>query len=127
MDKLRMAACGIDCTVCGSYRATMENDMEAAEGLVEWYRSAGWIGRDEGAEAVLAKNPLCKGCWDSTPDCFFKCGCNNRDFRACCDDKRIKHCGECAAFPCGDFKTWASWHEGCQSAMDRLLALRVKR
>jgi aspartate oxidase len=48
---------------------------------------------DEGVEAILNKSPLCKGCWTSTEDCFFTCGCSvNRDFRECCLKKSIKHC-----------------------------------
>lgn len=38
MGKLRMAACGMDCSECGSYKVTMEQDVEAAEALVAWYR-----------------------------------------------------------------------------------------
>ena len=55
MSKLKLAACGINCSECGSYKVTMEQDLKAAEGLVEWYRSAGWIGENEGAGAVLKK------------------------------------------------------------------------
>ena len=124
MEKLKMAACGVDCNECGSYKVTMENDMESAEGLVAWYRSTGWIGEDEGAEAVMAKNPLCKGCWNTTDDCFFKCGCGSRDFRICCTEKQINHCGECSDFPCAHYQEWVSWTEHHEKAMAHLLSLR---
>jgi hypothetical protein len=101
----------------------MEHDLNAAESLVPWYRSMGWIKKDEGAEAVLKKVPLCKGCWNATDDCFFKCGCGKRDFRVCCKERKINHCGECADFPCEPYKEWASWHEGHQQAMERLKKL----
>jgi len=91
--------------------------------MVEFWRFNQWIGPDEGAEAILKMNPICKGCWDNA-DCLIKCGCGSRDFRACCNDKGIRHCGECAAFPCGDYDAWASRNEGCQSAMNVLLSLR---
>ena len=48
MNKLKLAACGIDCNECGSYKVTMEHDIKAAEGLVTWYRGKGWIGKNEG-------------------------------------------------------------------------------
>ena len=31
MNKLKIAACGIDCNGCGSYKVTMEQDINAAE------------------------------------------------------------------------------------------------
>ena len=62
MDKHKLAACGIDCNECDSYKVTMEQDMKAAEELVEWYQNMGWIGKNEGSEAVIKKSPLCKGC-----------------------------------------------------------------
>jgi len=39
MNKLKLAACGIACNECASYKVTIEQDMNAAERLVEWYRS----------------------------------------------------------------------------------------
>jgi hypothetical protein len=122
MHKMKLAACGIDCTECGSYKVTMEQDLNAAESLVEWYRGKGWIGENEGAEAVMKKNPLCKGCWASTNDCFFKHDCG---LRICCVEKQINHCGECSDFPCEHYKEFADGHEFHQKAMEYLLSLRA--
>lgn len=126
MAKVRLAACGIDCGACGQYKVTLEQDISAAESMVEWFRSQGWIGPDEGAEAVMKKAPLCKGCWDVTPDCFWSCGCGSRDFRVCCNEKQISHCGECDTFPCENYQEWRSWHESHAKAMELLLSLREK-
>lgn len=120
MDKHRMAACGIDCNSCGTYNKT--HDLKAAEGLVEWYREMGWIGADEGAEAVQKNPPFCNGCWG---DSAF-CGCGSVDFRICCVEKGIAHCGECDDFPCKPYREWAGWHESHQKAMEHLLALSSK-
>lgn len=127
MNELKVAACGIDCNKCGSYKVAMEQDLKAAEGLVSWYRSAGWIRQDEGVEAVMKKNPLCKGCWNTTDDCFFNCGCHpSRDFRICCKEKKINHCGECDGFPCGHYLEWANWEgaEHHKKVMEHLLSLK---
>lgn len=125
MSKLRMAACGIDCEACDSYKATMEQDIKAAERLVAWYRGQGWIGENEGAEAVLLKNPLCKGCWNSTEDCFFKCGCHySRDFRICCNEKQIDHCGQCDEFPCEPYIGFVGDIQPHKEAMEHLFSLR---
>ena len=125
MDKLKMAACGIDCNECGSYKVTMEQDLKAAEQIVPWYKSQGWIGENDGAEAVIKLNPLCKGCWNTTNDCFFKCGCHpSRDFRICCSEKKINHCGECNDFPCADYMEFVGNLEHHKKAMEFLLSWR---
>ena len=125
MNKPRMAACGIDCSECGTYKVTMFGDLEEAGKMVDFWRYNKWIGPDDGAEAIVKMNPICKGCWDNA-DCIIKGGCGKRDFRVCCNEKQIKHCGECGEFPCEDYKAWASQNEGCRSAMDHLLSLRSK-
>jgi len=125
MNKPRMAACGIDCSECGAYKVTMFGDLEEAAKMVGFWRMNNWIGPEDGAEAIIKMNPVCKGCWDND-DCLIKCGCGERDFRVCCDDKRIKHCGECGAFPCADYMAWASQNEGRRNAMERLLSMRIK-
>jgi hypothetical protein len=119
--KLKLAACGIDCAECGSYKATVYRDAAAAEELVPWYRDMGWIGADEGAEAVLRRNPLCKGCWDIDDECFFKCQCV---YKPCCIGKAISHCGECDDFPCVQYKEFSSACDVYQKAYARLVALR---
>lgn len=118
----KLAACGIDCGACGQYKVTMEQDITAAGQLVPWFRSQGWIGENEGAEAVMKRTPLCRGCWDITEDCFWVCGCGSRDFRICCKGKQINHCGECSEFPCEDYKKWVDWHESHKKAMENLLS-----
>lgn len=121
MDKIKMAACGIDCGECASYKVTMNQDLEAAKLIVEWYRNQGWIEQDEEAKAVLKKNPLCMGCWDSTEECFFKCGCY---MKKCCIEKKIDHCGKCNDFPCKHYMEFASGHEVHKKAMSNILQMR---
>jgi len=124
MDKLKMAACGVDCNECGQYKVTKDHDMKSAELLVEWFRIRGWIEPNEGAEAVIKKAPLCNGCWNTTDDCFWKCGCGSRDFRVCCKEKQINHCGECENFPCENYIEWSTWNEAHKKAMDYLKTLK---
>jgi len=123
MEKSMLAPCGIDCAECGSYKATM-GDLDAAEGLVEWYRGMGWIGKKEGARAVLKKAPLCKGCRDRSEDCFFKCG-HGCDLYPCCRERQIDHCGECGDFPCERYNAFASKNAFYQKAKENLLSLRA--
>jgi general stress protein 26 len=124
MKRLNIAACGIDCNECGQYKVTAERDIKAAESLVEWFKSRGWIGENEGAEAVMKKSPLCKGCWNFTDDCFFKEGCGSCNIRVCCKEKQINHCGECIDFPCDDYMEYVGNAEHHKKAMEYLLSLR---
>ena len=93
--------------------------------MAGWFRGQGWIDEYEGAEAVMKKAPLCKGCWNITNDCFWSCGCGSRDFRICCIEKQINHCGECDDYPCEQYKEWVGWHESHEKAMEYLLSLRA--
>ena len=122
MERLKMAACGIDCNECGQYKVTALHDMKAAESLVGWFRSQGWIGKDDGAEAVMKRAPLCNGCWDKTGVVF--CGCE--DIRGCCERKGINHCGECDGFPCGNYDKWVDGLKHHEKARDLLMGMRGK-
>jgi hypothetical protein len=108
MEKHKLAACGIDCNECGHYKITMEQDLNAAVDLIDWYRGMGWIGENESTEAVMKKAPLCRGCWGIMDDCFLSCGCGNCYLRICCKEKQINHCGECDSFPCEHIESFAN-------------------
>ena len=103
----------------------MEQDLEAAEGLVDWYRSMKWIEETERAEAVIRKNPLCKGCWDTTEDCFFRCGNNSEcAIRTCCIEKQLNHCGDCIDFPCVKYMEFVGDLDHHKKAMEYLILLK---
>lgn len=121
MDKLKLAACGLDCNVCGLYNAG--HDLKAAESIVEWFRGQGWIDADGNAEAVQKavqdKKIFCDGCWGDG----VWCGCGSCNLRTCCKQKEISHCGECSKFPCEPYKEFAGGHDGHKKAMEYLLSL----
>ena len=108
MEKHKLAACGIDCNECGHYK--LGHDLKSAEYLVEYFRDGGWIGENDGAEAVLKKVPRCKGCWSD----FVTCDANGCLIRPCCVEKKINNCGECVDFPCKKCN---------KKAMERLMSI----
>ncbi|HPD39018.1 MAG TPA: DUF3795 domain-containing protein [Mesotoga infera] len=84
-----LAFCGIDCSNCPVYRATMTNDeilkRETAE---KWGREFGF---------VLEKSEMtCTGC---RSEILFKL-CFDCPFKECCSKKGIDNCGQCAEYPC---------------------------
>lgn len=118
MKKMELAACGLDCNACDLYKAAF--DPRSAANLVDWFRSRGWIGEDEGAEAVQRQAPFCMGCWDVTA----KQWCGDCNLRGCCEEKAHPHCGECADFPCKDYRAWTVGQVHHQAAMEFLMTRR---
>lgn len=121
MNTPMLAPCGLDCAQCGLYLAAQ--DLRAAGTLVDWFRSRGWIGEDEGAEAVQRQAPFCMGCRDESAVKW----CGDCRLKACCDENHHTTCGECTAFPCKEYREWTVGMAHHQAAMETLLAQRTHR
>ena len=117
MGKHKLAACGIDCNECGQYKVTHFGDKKSAEDLVPWFKSMGWIGKDDGAEAVIKKAPLCGGCWSGVGFCSQNC------MRPCCVERKLNNCGECVDFPCEKYVDWIADLDHHKKAMEHLTAI----
>ena len=104
-EKLKMAACGLDCNACDLYNAAF--DEKAAGNLVGWFKSEGWIEKETAAE-VMTKAPFCEGgCWSTEGEHWFRdCKVLN-----CCKEKNIEHCAECDTFPCSDIASFCEGEE----------------
>jgi hypothetical protein len=116
MNETLITVCGIDCTACPLRKASL-GDVEAAEGLAQWWKSEGWLKEDEGVDEVLARGPHCLGCrgdrsvhW--SPDCWI--------LKCCVDEKGLAFCYECDDFPCGQLSEWAAQNTGYTEALNRL-------
>ncbi|HKM17326.1 MAG: DUF3795 domain-containing protein [Firmicutes bacterium] len=117
MEKLELAACGIDCNECDIYKAAF--DRKAAESLARWFKRQGWIGKDEGVEAIMQKAPYCNGCWNKTGVHW----CSDCHLLKCCEGRQFNHCGECGGFPCDEYKKWVGDYEHHKQAMDYLMSI----
>ena len=115
MAEMKRAACGLDCNSCNLYLAA--HDPLAAAALMDWFRARGWIGENEGTEAVQRQAPFCMGCWDETA----KRWCGDCNLRGCCEEKCHPHCGECANFPCKSYREWTVGQAHHQAAMEYLM------
>ena len=114
------APCGLDCSGCNLYNA--EEDLSAAAALVDWFRARGWIGPQDGAEAVQSKAPFCMGCRAKQGPCW----CGDCALRACCAGRGHADCGDCPDFPCGQYREWTVDTPHHQAAMELLLTRRTK-
>ena len=113
-----IAACGLICSRCDAFRATKENDPAKFE-LV----AADWRKRYN-CQEITADNIHCTGCMvEGGP----KCGhCETScEVRQCARAKKVSHCGECHAFPCGKISALHGFMKEQGEAQKKLLmALR---
>lgn len=119
MNDRKIAACGIDCEACDIRRAP--TDPAAAQVVVEWFKSKGWLSEGEGMAEVLERRMYCTGCLGSrdthwSPDCWI--------LKCCVDQRGFRNCSECETFPCDRLVEWAAQNDGYKAALARLRELR---
>ena len=113
-----MAACGLDWGACAITR--MPFDEKAAEGVIGWFRSMGWLKGNEGVAEAIERNMYCKGCYGDrethwSADCWI--------LQCAVDDRALRHCHECADFPCQQLEVWGAENERYSVALGHLKRL----
>lgn len=84
-----LAHCGLLCSECGAYRATVENDGELREKTAEEWSKM--FGAD-----IRADDINCLGCHSEV---LFG-HCHTCDIRKCSLENNHNNCSECASFEC---------------------------
>jgi hypothetical protein len=120
MDSNLIAACGLDCSSCEIRLAA--TDPAAAQVVVDWFKSQGWLSEGEGMAQVIERKMYCTGClgdrdthWSA--DCWIL---------ACCVDQRgYSNCSECEEFPCSRLVDWSQQNDDYRAAVARLTRLRA--
>jgi hypothetical protein len=115
MDATRLAACGLDCGSCEIRLAP--TDEAAAEVVVAWFRSQGWLAECEGMGQVIERQMYCTGCLGSrethwSADCWI--------LHCCVDERGHSNCTQCELFPCPRLIDWAGQNESYAAALARL-------
>ena len=86
-----IAVCGLDCSQCGAYLATKNNDdQKRAEVAAEWSR--------EYRADVKLEEINCDGCQTETGVLFKHC--RQCEIRRCARSKRLANCAYCKSYPC---------------------------
>lgn len=85
-----MAYCGLMCSECPAYKATVADDAALRKQTAENWSSM--FGANISPEQIN-----CLGC-DS--DVLFD-HCNVCEIRSCAKEQTLEDCGKCASFPCG--------------------------
>ncbi len=114
-----MGACGLACDTCEL--RTYPANPEAAQTVLSWFRSQGWLAEGEGLCKALSRGMVCTGCHGSrethwSADCWI--------LQCAVDTHGLADCSACAAFPCERLVTWAGTDESYGRALERLRALR---
>ncbi|MFZ5643804.1 MAG: DUF3795 domain-containing protein [Bacillota bacterium] len=88
MDKM-MAYCGLICSGCDAYKATVNNDDAQRQKIAEEWSKA--YGAD-----IKAEHINCLGCNSEKRLAY----CGMCQIRACCIEKRYNNCSDCESFGC---------------------------
>jgi hypothetical protein len=114
-----LAPCGLDCSGCNLYRAV--SDEAAAQSLVGWFSSQGWLKSGEGAREIMARGPYCSACrgdrsvqWSG--DCAIR--------KCCIDERHLSFCSDCDEFPCPKLEAWGQNAGHHAKALERLRTMR---
>ncbi len=101
-----MAYCGLLCSECLAYKATVADDMGMREKTAEnWSKMFGG--------EIKPEDINCLGC-DS--DVLFS-HCNVCEIRSCAKDKELKNCGGCESFACGKLEGILKHDEGARERL----------
>ena len=122
MNRCMLAACGLNCENCEIRLAPV--DPEAAEVIVRWFKSQGWLSENEGMPEVIKRKMYCTGCLGSrethwSADCWI--------LQCCVDDKHLDNCSQCPDFPCERLIEWSKKDDSYADAFRNLKILNDTR
>ncbi|MDD3461247.1 MAG: DUF3795 domain-containing protein [Mesotoga sp.] len=104
-----IAFCGIDCTQCDTYRATLANDDSMRrETASRWSKDFGFD--------LSFMDINCSGCHG---DVHFRL-CDGCPFKICCEKRAISNCGECDRYPCETLDRFLKTLPGARSRLDKV-------
>lgn len=105
-----MSYCGLMCSTCPAYIATINNDDELRKKTAdEWSKSF--------SPDIKAEDINCKGCKSDTVFGY----CSICEIRSCSRNNSYSSCAECSSFGCDKLE---SIHKYAQEARERLENLR---
>ena len=122
MINLQQAACGLNCETCEIRLAPF--DPAAAESVLKWFRSEGWLTESEGLTEVIQRKLYCTGCLGSrethwSADCWI--------LHCCIDEAHLENCSQCPDFPCDRLIEWSQQNESYQHALENLRQQHANR
>jgi hypothetical protein len=120
MNIVQMGACGLNCETCELRLAP--SNPHAAEVVIKWFKSEGWLAEDEGMPEVIQRKMYCTGCHGShethwSGDCWI--------LNCCVDQHGLTNCSQCNDFPCNRLVEWSEQDASYQAALTNLQHLKA--
>jgi Protein of unknown function (DUF3795) len=96
-----IAYCGLDCSKCRAYMATMEKDQELVDDVAKLW--------SKGINGVYTASDIwCEGCKSDRLHSF----CAKCQSRLCAKERKLDYCVLCEDYPCGKLDAlYNSWIE----------------
>jgi hypothetical protein len=108
---MMIACCGLDCSQCGAYQATQENDdAKRAAVAKDWSKLYGI--------SVKPEQVNCDGCL-SDGQKFYYCA-EMCEIRRCCVQKELANCAACEGYACDKLEGFLALAPHARKALDRL-------
>ncbi len=93
------ACCGLKCSECPSFMATLNNSDTAREKVAtQWSKFFGMT--------LTLKDINCDGCQSDSERLFMYC--KSCQVKECCQSKRFSTCAECSDYPCDKLNNFFS-------------------
>jgi len=109
-----VAHCGLLCSNCPAYIATMADDREALQSVAERWRV------EYGNPGITVGGVTCDGCRATTGRLCFHC--SECDTRACVLGRGIETCAQCTDHPCEQAERFFQMVPSARAVLDGLRA-----
>ncbi|MCK4654204.1 MAG: DUF3795 domain-containing protein [Candidatus Cloacimonetes bacterium] len=110
MEKM-IACCGLICTECNAFLATLNNDAELRKKTAkEWSKMH--------KAALKPDDIFCDGCLTTTGRIFRYC--KVCPIRKCCREKNISNCAYCSDYPCEKITEFFGFVPAAKKVLDEV-------
>jgi len=108
MDK-NIAYCGLDCSNCPAYLATIEDDDEKKKVLAEKWSTENF--------PLEPEDVNCQGCKQKSDIMSF---CGECDVRECASNKNVENCAHCSEYQCDKLNKIFKMDVGTKERLDEI-------
>lgn len=104
-----IACCGLDCSNCGAYIATKDNDdNKRTEVASKWSKEYGGD--------IKPEDINCSGCCPEGPKFSH---CNVCEIRSCCMEKEVANCAGCDMYACDKLENFFKMVPDARTVLDK--------
>ena len=109
--KMQIAYCGIVCSDCGAYIATIKNDDKLRQAQAEKWA------KQYNIPIMKTSDVNCTGCNSKGVRMGHCAAC---EIRTCAVEKGLKSCGYCATYPCAKLEAVIKHYPAAREALDAI-------